>query len=76
MTQVLVEWVESFQAELVKRSLKWPKYHSNTAATIGYWDPVSEEGDSRKKARRVLSVSKRTLESMCNSMSSLCLVRN
>ena len=34
MTQALVDLVESFQAELVKRSLKWPKHHSNTAATL------------------------------------------
>ena len=32
MTHALMEKVESFQAELAKRVLKWPKHHSNTAA--------------------------------------------
>ena len=27
----LIRCLEAFQAELVKRVLKWPKYHSNTA---------------------------------------------
>ena len=30
----IVERVETFQAELVKRRLKWSKHHSNTAATL------------------------------------------
>ena len=31
LTDVLMERLEAFQAELVKRVLKWPKHHSNTA---------------------------------------------
>ena len=34
MTQALVERLESFQGELAKRILKWPKHHSNTAACV------------------------------------------
>ena len=34
MTHALMEKVESFQAELAKRVLKWPKHHSNTAAMV------------------------------------------
>ena len=32
LSDVLVERSEAFQAELVKRVLKWPKHQSNTAA--------------------------------------------
>ena len=32
MTEVLWEKLEAFQGELVKRILKWPKHHSNSAA--------------------------------------------
>lgn len=32
MTEGLVERLEAFQGELVKRMLKWLKHHSNTAA--------------------------------------------
>ena len=34
MTHALMEKVESFQAELAKRVLKWLKHHSNTAAMV------------------------------------------
>ena len=34
MTHALIEKVESFQAELAKRVLKWLKHHSNTAALV------------------------------------------
>ena len=34
MTSTMVEEVESFQGELAKRILKWPKHYSNTAAVI------------------------------------------
>lgn len=34
MMQAIVEKVETFQAELVKRSLKWLKHQSNTAAML------------------------------------------
>jgi hypothetical protein len=30
----LWDWLESFQGELAKRVLHWPKHHSNTAATL------------------------------------------
>ena len=29
-----METLESFQGELAKRMLKWPKYHPNTAACV------------------------------------------
>ena len=32
LTEVLIDKLEAFQGELVKRVLKWPKHHSNTAA--------------------------------------------
>ena len=32
MTESLMKKLESFQGELAKRILKWPKYHSNTIA--------------------------------------------
>ena len=32
MIEGLVERLAAFQGELVKRMLKWPKHHSNTAA--------------------------------------------
>ena len=34
MTHALIEKVESFQAELAKRVLKWLKHHSNTEALV------------------------------------------
>ena len=34
LTPVLVDRLESFQGELAKRILCWPKHHSNTAATL------------------------------------------
>ena len=33
LTDMLIEPLEAFQTELVKRVLKWPKHHSNTVAT-------------------------------------------
>ena len=33
LTEGLIDRLEAFQGELVKRVLKWPKHHSNTAAT-------------------------------------------
>ena len=32
LTEKLVEKLEAFQGELVKRALTWPRHHSNTAA--------------------------------------------
>ena len=34
LTDVLLKKLDSFLAELAKRALKWPKYHSNTAALV------------------------------------------
>ena len=55
MTDALMERLEAFQAELVKRVLKWPKHHSNTAAIAVLDIPMmkcripvlSVEGDGR-----------------------------
>ena len=34
LTERLIDKLEAFQGELVKRVLKWPKHHSNTAALL------------------------------------------
>ncbi len=34
MTPALMEEVESYQTELVKRVVKWPRHHSDTAALV------------------------------------------
>ena len=40
MTESLMKKLESFQGELPKRILKWPKHHSNTAAIVGFELPT------------------------------------
>ena len=40
MTEALWEKLEAFQGELVKRILKWPKHHSNTAAATALEVPT------------------------------------
>ena len=40
LTEGLVAKLEAFQAELVKRILKWPKHFSNTAALTGLEVPT------------------------------------
>ena len=32
LTETILQHLERFQGELAKRILKWPKFHSNTAA--------------------------------------------
>ena len=34
LTQTLIDRLEAFQGEIVKRMLKWPRHHSNTAACV------------------------------------------
>ena len=44
LTPVLVDRLESFQGELAKRILCWPKHHSNTADTLAVnWSTLCEE---------------------------------
>ena len=84
MTHALMEKVESFQAELAKRVLKWPKHHSNTAAmvVVGMQTVRSIIILERKLGflQKVLNagskcVNGRLVEAMCDRVSSLCLVR-
>ena len=63
LTDVLIEQLEAFQAELVKRVLKAkrPKHHSNTAAIVvldvptmgsGEEAGISDEGDGRQPEQK------------------------
>ena len=72
LTKRLIDKLEAFRVELVKRVLKWPKYHSSTAA-ITAWDmPIMRSRLLVKKLgflRRVMenssgSLSGRSLEAL------------
>ena len=82
MTHALMEKVESFQTELAKRVLKRPKHHSNTALVVVRMQTVRSMILERKLGvlQKVLNagskcVSGKLVEVMCDSISSLCLVR-
>ena len=83
LTHTLVEKLESFQAELAKRVLKWPKHHSNTAALVAVgMQSVKSRILERKLGflHKVLGassgcVSGRVVDSWSDSISSLCLVK-
>ena len=82
MTHALMEKVESFQAELAKRVLKWQKHHSNTVALVVVGMQTVKSMILERKLgflQKVLNagskcVSGRLVEAMCDSISSLCLV--
>ena len=77
--------LESFQGELAKRILKWPKHFSNTAASISIaiglqW--IESRILERKLSylQHVLVASEKTLsgskvEACCDEISSLCVVK-
>ena len=83
MTENLLGKLESFQAELVKRILKWPKHFSNTAAITVLDVPTMECRVLERKLsflQRVMGgkasgLSSLVKESFCDEISSLCLVK-
>ena len=83
MTDVLMERLEAFQAELVKRALKWPKHHSNTAAIVVLDIPTMKCRILVKKLgflRRVMegdldSLRGSVMLALCDEVESICLVR-
>ena len=83
MTENLLGKLESFQAELVKRILKWPKHFSNTAA-ITVLDVLTMECRVLERKLSFLQhvmggkasdLSSLVKESFCDEISSLCLVK-
>ena len=83
MTENLLGKLESFQAELMKRILKWPKHFSNTAAITVLDVPTMECRVLERKLsflQRVMGgkasgLSSLVKESFCDEISSLCLVK-
>ena len=75
--------LESFQGELAKRILKWPKHFSNTAAMIAIGLQSVESRILERKLsylQHVLVASEKTLsgsvvEACCDEISSLCVVK-
>ena len=83
LTEALMERLEAFQGELVKRVLKLPKHHSNTAAITALDTPamkcrvlVSKLGFlMRVMLRNTDSLSGCVVLALCNEVDSICLVR-
>ena len=83
LTEGLIDRLEAFQGELVKRLLKWPKHHSNTAAITALDVPtmrsrllVTKLGFLQRVMERDSgSLSGRVLEALCDDFESVCLVR-
>ena len=83
LTEVLIDKLEAFQGELVKRVLKWPKHHSNTAAITAFEMPTMKSRLLVTKLgflRRVMESSSgnfsgRVLEALCDDVESMCLVK-
>ena len=83
LTEGLIDRLEAFQGELVKRVLKWPKHHSNTAAITALDMPtmrsrllVTKLGFLRRVMERDSgSLSDRVLEALGDDFESVCLVR-
>ena len=48
MTPEILSKLESFQGELSKRVLRWPRHHSNTAATLAVGMQSKIEGGVRR----------------------------
>ena len=79
----LLNKLEAFQGELVKRVLKWPKHLSNTAAitvldvpTIRCRVFLRKLGFLQRVVRRNTdSLSGRVVLALCDDVDSLCLVR-
>ena len=83
LTPVLVDRLESFQGELAKRILCWPKHHSNTAATlaVGLHSVKSKVLEAKLSfLQKILDrgsecVSGRVVEAMEGRLEDLCLVK-
>ena len=83
LTPVLVDRLESFQGELAKRILCWPKHHSNTAATlaVGLHSVKSIVLEAKLSfLQKILDrgsecVSGRVVEAMEGRLEDLCLVK-
>ena len=83
LTDSLMEKLEGFQAELVKRILKWPGHFSNTAAITALELPTMGRKELERKlcflqrvmGKQVGGLSARVREAFCDEISSLCLVR-
>ena len=83
LTNALIRRLEAFQAKLVKRVLKWPKYHSNIAAAAALDMPTMKCRVLERKLgllMRVMagdtdSLSGSILLAMCDDVESICLVR-
>ena len=65
LTERLIDKLEAFQGELVKRVLKWPKNHSKTAAITALEMPTMR---SRLLVKR-LGFLRRVMESSSGSLS-------
>ena len=82
LTERLMDKLEAFQGELVKRLLKWPKHHSNTAAITALEMPTMRSRLLVTKLgflRQVMesssgSLSGQVLEALCD-VESMCLVK-
>ena len=79
LMDALLRRLEAFQAELVKRVLKWPKYHSNTAAIAVLDVPTMKCRVLERKLGFLMRVMagewKRTVLALCDDVESICLVR-
>ena len=83
LTEALVERLESFQGEMAKRVLKWPRHHSNAAAITAHDVPTMKCRVLTRKLgllKRVMgrdsdSLSGCVVLALCNEADSLCLVR-
>ena len=83
LTEALLKKLEAFQGELVKRVLKWPKHHSNTAAIATLDVPTMKCRVLVRKLgflKRVMgrdadSLSGCVVLALCNEVDSICLVR-
>ena len=85
LSDVLVERLEAFQAELVKRVLKWPKHHSNNAVIAVLSAPTMKYRVLVRKLgfldlMRVMTgdsdrLSGSVVLALCDEVESICLVR-
>ena len=83
LTETLWQKLEAFQGKLVKRVLKWPRHHSNTAAFMALEVPMMRYRILVRKLaflHRVIvsnpvSLTGRVLLALCDDADSLCLVK-
>ena len=83
LTGALLKKLEAFQGKLVKKVLKWPKHHSNTAAIATLDVPTMKCRVLVKKlgflkrlmGRDTDSLSGCVVLALCNEVDSICLVR-